>query len=753
MAIKELTTRIALKYDTYQNWTKEDVADQGANLVLLRGEIGICEVPSVNADTNFAPTVLFKVGDGEKTFKQLPWASAKAADVYGWAKKSEEDFKTWLDTEAKFATDAEVEAIRSGLDARITAIEGSVGTGKVAEDIAAIKGRLDVIEGEGEGSIAAGDAATLASAKTYAEGQAADVKSYVDGDFKTAVQNYADGKASAAQSGAEATADAALTAYKNEMTTALAGKQDVIEANTYDAYGAAANVKTYVDETVVPAANTYADGKASAAETAAKAYTDGEVDKLEAEDLRLAGLIGGNTTAIGNEVTARENAVNAINTKIGTVTEGKDVVTMISDAQAAAVTSANGYTDGKVSDLENGQVKTNKEAISTLSGTVSSEIARVEGLVSTEATNRENADNAIIERLESVEAFFETAEGETLDGALDTLKEIQDYLNGEGEATGGMIGRVAALETGVENLEGRMDTAEDDIDALEGRATAVEGRATTLEGKVEALEKKPFDTYATKTEVEAAQKAADDAQDAADTAQGEVDALEGVVSTLRTEYDVTKALATTNEAAISALDGRVGTAEGKISALETASAKHAEKTYVDDELAKKVNVSDYNTAIGNVYTKDEADGKFGLKTAVEKNATDIGTNASNIADLTGRVTTVEGNITTLQGIVSTGDDSNANLRSAITSLQTLTGADGAIRQEIAAAKKAGDDAAAAVTALTNGQVATNKTNIEGLDSRLTAVENDYVKASDLVGDYYIFNCGSSTTVTHVVPKN
>lgn len=79
MAITELQTRIALKYDSYTNWTSAS----GKSLVLLKGEVGICEAPSEN---NTAPTILFKVGDGIKTFEQLSWVSAKAADVYSWAK-------------------------------------------------------------------------------------------------------------------------------------------------------------------------------------------------------------------------------------------------------------------------------------------------------------------------------------------------------------------------------------------------------------------------------------------------------------------------------------------------------------------------------------------------------------------------------------------------------------------------------------------------------------------------------------------
>jgi hypothetical protein len=138
---KTINTRIALKYDTYTNWAKIDVEGKGGNLVLLPGEIGICEIPSVNNDSRVAPTVLFKVGGSKypeghekagklMAFKDLPWASALAADVYGWAKKSEEEFKTWLSNTAEFATDAEVKAITDNLAADIDDIEAYFDGGK-----------------------------------------------------------------------------------------------------------------------------------------------------------------------------------------------------------------------------------------------------------------------------------------------------------------------------------------------------------------------------------------------------------------------------------------------------------------------------------------------------------------------------------------------------------------------------------------------------------------------------------------------
>ena len=76
---KILNTRIQLKYDTLANWNASSV-------ILKPGELAIVQVPTVEAST--LQPVMFKVGDGSKTFSQLDWASAKAADVYTWAKKS-----------------------------------------------------------------------------------------------------------------------------------------------------------------------------------------------------------------------------------------------------------------------------------------------------------------------------------------------------------------------------------------------------------------------------------------------------------------------------------------------------------------------------------------------------------------------------------------------------------------------------------------------------------------------------------------
>lgn len=86
MAEKILNTRIQLRYDTWDNWQKTDVANKGGNLVLKAGEVAVTVIAPEKSDFTTPPTVMFKVGDGEHKFSELPWASGLAADVYPWAK-------------------------------------------------------------------------------------------------------------------------------------------------------------------------------------------------------------------------------------------------------------------------------------------------------------------------------------------------------------------------------------------------------------------------------------------------------------------------------------------------------------------------------------------------------------------------------------------------------------------------------------------------------------------------------------------
>ena len=541
--IKTLQTRIALKYDTYANWTDEA---KGANLVLLKGEIGLCEIPSGNAAATTAPTVLFKVGDGTTPFKSLKWASALAADVYGWAKSETVvldgevlKFKTGdvvngsVDLSA-FATDAVVEA----LAARVAVVEGKFsGDASVESQIDALDKRLDAIEG---------DDGAIASAVTEAKG--------------------------------------------------------------------------------------YTDAREAAIKTAYEAYTDGKVDglktTLEAKDAELAGEITRVEGLVSTEATNRDNADKAINDKIG---EGFDATNTV----AVKVKAAQDAADAAQADVD---------ALTAANGPVTKNTADITQLradLANETTARDNADKALDERLDKIETFFAGAydeNGKALNEALDTLVEIQDYLDGDGDAAGTLVDKVAKNASDIADLQ----------EAVNGNAAAIAVNGEAIES-LQALTAGDYGTGTIKDAIDAA-----------------------------------------------AAKGQQG---------------------IDDAKAAK-DIADANKAA----IEHETTGLAAIKTIADTATTDL-------AALTGRVEDNEDAIAALQGIVVNGDNSNDKLRN---DLAALTGIVSNETTGLAATKAIADAAKQAA--------ADNAADI-------AAIQGDYLKSADL----FIFNCGTSTEVVHTAP--
>jgi hypothetical protein len=623
--VKELQTRIALKYDSYANWTKTDVAEKGGNLVLLPGEIGICEIPSVQEGvSNVAPTVLFKVGgakytEGEKAgqlmaFKDLPWASATAADVYGWAKaKTVEYDATAQKIIFKNAAGGEIHSLDltslatkasvDDLEARIAEIEGNIGEGgDFSNNIANIEAALETILGT-EGTDE--EEGTDGLIKTTADAAKAAAKEYTDAEVLKD-RNRLD-----AIEAKDATQDTTISEHTTQIATNTAGV----------------------------ASNLAAIGQ----EASDRAAADAAIEK------------------------AYKAADEAINAKIGDLAEGTNLVDAIADAKQAGTDATQAVTD-----LTKGAVKTNTEAIAGLNSDLAKEVK-----------DRGDADTALSGRLDKVEAFFETAEGETLDTALDTLKEIQDYLNGEGEATGGLLSRVADNEEAIGELQDALNGTVDD-----------EGQPVT-EGLVSRI-----------TQAEADISAAESAIDVLEAATAGYNGTNTVASAIDTAKQAAEK--TASDALATFTTTRMAPAEGRITALE-----------------EDVN----HTTTGLAATKAIADGAA----AAAAEATQ-GVNA-------------------LKATVVDGADSNAKLRSDITSLQTLTGGNDGnakLREDITALQ-------GAVNNETTGLVATydiataaktlaedNAENIKTNSADIADIVADYLKAADA----YIFNCGTASEVVH-----
>ena len=134
---KMLNVRIRSKYDAYENWAN-------SNLVLEPGEIAIAyttvNVKVDNGTANY-PALLMKVGNGSDLFKDLPWLSAKAADVLSVC-KNEAELRTFINsviTDSGVATD---EALAT-LSNRVTDAEDAIEALELLMGSKSVKDQID----------------------------------------------------------------------------------------------------------------------------------------------------------------------------------------------------------------------------------------------------------------------------------------------------------------------------------------------------------------------------------------------------------------------------------------------------------------------------------------------------------------------------------------------------------------------------------------------------------------------------------
>ena len=297
MPDKVLNTRIALRYDTYENWMSSTV-------ILKRGEVAIATIPTGDSSgsSQYLPAVLMKVGDGNHTFKDLKWTQAVAADVPTWAKQANKP--TYAATEitglSDFIsseiqdTDTQYTLVKGANDyewklmsrvkgeeaytnlvatltipdktADITALQGLVGDTKVSTQIANAIAALKLDETyEAKGAADAvkaallGDAATNYNTLGKLEDAVLAVKATAESKTTMAeveAKNYAtkteaQGYASAVLGNADTdTADSKTVygarKYADSLNSAMDGRVDALET----AIGAGGSVSTQIDEKI-----------------------------------------------------------------------------------------------------------------------------------------------------------------------------------------------------------------------------------------------------------------------------------------------------------------------------------------------------------------------------------------------------------------------------------------------------------------------------------------------------------------------
>lgn len=463
---------------------------------------------------------------------------------------------------------------------------------------------------------ASGRKLTLTKGATYMT--AADVDGKISdkvGAIEGTVKNYVDEKTSGIAS------DAALTELAGRVTTAE-GKITALE-NANKEGGAVANaIKAAQD--AADAAQATADGAQSAAEAA-----QADVDALEGKvgtvpaDKTVVGMIGEVETAYK----AKDNELAAS-------------IKAISDdyLKSTDKTELQGNIDKKVDQTAyNAKVSALETADTTLQNNIDAE-----------KTARENADNAQVTRIATLEdqikglsgaMHFEGVKAEVPAdvtgyeaGDVIIVGEKEYVFNGTAFVEFGDVSaegeRIAALETTVgDENSGLVKSVANNASAIATEKSRAEGAESALSGRIDALEDIDHDAYALKTAV-ATDKAELEGKISANTSAIETlngaDTVDGSVA-----KKIKDAIAAENlsqyatDTELSALDARVVTVEGKAhthdnkaeldkiatgdkakwDAVVSDHLVAADKTELENAIATKANSAD-------VYTKTEVDVKL-----------------------------------------------------------------------------------------------------------------------------------------------
>lgn len=486
--------------------------------------------------------------------------------------------------------------------------------------VTAAEGKLDTINGDGAGSIAK----ALQDAKDYADGQDTKLHTTITGEIDTA---------KAALQG-----DIDKKAAKADMTTALAAKADAADLTT-EVNRAKKAEKGLADRLDV------IEGEDTVEGSIKKALKDAK------DDAAGKYATNGALSTISEKVTAAEGNIDALKTAVGTDEKGnlKSVASQISAVNTSAEQLA-------------GRVTANETAIGNVQKDYlkAADKTELSGKITEAKEAADAAQGTANDAKTKIDTFMKAAD--VKEGAIDTLKEIQDYITSDGAAAKKMTGDIAARvkQTDYDTKVQKLEAADS---ALANRATALEGVVGKEAGK---------DTEATGL-----------VKKVADNASGISDNKAAIASLQKAMGTVTEVA---SSEAVKAVGDRVQKTENAIG-VKAAGEKPATGLYkeIADEATRAKGVED------------------GLRTDVNALKTTVGTDAKGLVkDVKALQTSIAGlqtsnhthdNKTELDKFV---DGDKAALDDAVAK---VTGA-ASVAGTIAEAKKAGDDAKAAVNGLT-----------------------------------------------------
>lgn len=509
-----------------------------------------------------------------------------------------------------------------------------------------------------------------------------------------------------------ATDKANLVKADTDNATAISGLETLV--GTLPEGATATTVVGYIDEKTAGIAS-----DATVTDLASRVTTaEGKLDTLTGEESVIGSVkaiaksyADGKDTAIAEAKTAADAAKAAADALQGTIDSAVEAATADLDYTATGMAKSKTIksltqVDGKIAaefeDIEvaQSQVTGLSTALSNLSAAIDTENSRaeeIEGGLRTDvnaikadylkAADKTALQNAINTEKGRLDTFLASAEvGEA---AVDTLKEIQNYINTHGEAAAILTTKVGDLETTVGKAAEGESPATGLVKAVADNAAAIAAEKSRAEGVEATLAQADVDNLA------AAKKYADDK--ITDLGVGDY-AKKADLDTHTGNSDIH--ITTAERTKWNAAEGKAHTHTNK-GLLDTYTQT---ETNLADAVAKK-----HEHANAEELAKIEAGDKAKWDAAqANAEATAAAALASAKTELEGKITTAQ---TAAEGKVTALANGAVAANTAAIEEINGTGA-GSI-------SKALSDAKAYTNELANGQVTTNKNDIASLLEQIT----------------------------------
>lgn len=344
------------------------------------------------------------------------------------------------------------------------------------------------------------------------------------------------------------------TVATSEELESLIGRVTTLEGKT-------SNVESYI--TVLKGDSTVAGSLAKLAADTQAALLGNETtyttlklvgDKLRSLDSAVDGL--------ENDMSAAQTAITALQGTTATHTSQLATINGDDSTVGSIAYAVKQEADARATLAD--RVSTNESDISSLTGRVSTNEAAIATL---NGTGAGSVQKQVADAVASIVADAPTA--------YDTLKEVSDWISSHGTDAATMNSNITTLLGDVGTLQSDMTTAKSDISGLKTRMTTAEGNITNLQSSVTLLEGDSRTVGSVDYKIEQVRN------ELSGGLSGDISDLtarvvvnEGKLATIQGTGDgsITKAVGderTAREAADTALDTRMTTAEGNITTLQS----------------------------------------------------------------------------------------------------------------------------------------------------------------------------------------